>query len=109
MLDYFAGMRYKLRMILNNDIQNLGTLAPGDLAEITGFTEDSDRESFLYRLYEVGFLVGEKLEILNRAPVSGCPISIKIKDATYAIRREDANLIQVKKMVQKLSERKLKP
>lgn len=43
-------------------------------------------------------MIGEKLEVLNRAPISGCPISVKIKDATYAIRREDAKLIHVKKL-----------
>jgi Fe2+ transport system protein FeoA len=85
-------------MILNSDSQTLGMLHPGDAAEITGFSESKELESFLYRLYEVGFLIGEKLEVLNHAPVSKCPISIKIKDATYAIRREDANLIQVRKI-----------
>jgi len=85
-------------MILNNEIENLGSLVPGDSAEITGFQESKELESFLYRLYEVGFLVGEKIEVLNHAPVSRCPISIKIKDATYAIRREDADLIQVRKI-----------
>ena len=85
-------------MVLNNESQGLGTLIPGEYAEITGFSDSEDLESFLYRLYEVGFLVGEKLEILNQAPLSHCPMSIKIKDATYAIRREDANLIQVRKL-----------
>jgi Fe2+ transport system protein FeoA len=85
-------------MILNKEISHLGMLNPGDSAEITGFEESPALESFLYRLFEVGFLVGEKIEILNHAPVSRCPISIKIKDATYAIRREDACLIQVRKI-----------
>jgi Fe2+ transport system protein FeoA len=84
-------------MILNNDLDHLGTLNPGETAEITGFHEAKEKESFLYRLFEVGFLVGEKIEVLNHAPVSRCPMSIKIKGATYAIRREDARLIRVKK------------
>ena len=87
-----------MRMILNNEPQNLGMLVPGDAAEIIGFEESKELESFLYRLYEVGFLIGEKLEVLNHAPISKCPISIKIKDATYALRREDANLIRVRKI-----------
>jgi len=85
-------------MDLNNDFQQLGGLNPGDSAEIVSFCESEDKEPFLHRLLEVGFVVGEKLMILNHAPLSHCPISIKIKDATYAIRREDANLIQVKKI-----------
>jgi ferrous iron transport protein A len=91
-------LRYKLRMILNKEFVDMGDLVPGDSAEITGFLPSEDRESFLHRLYEIGFLVGEKIQILNHAPLSRCPMSIKIKDATYAIRREDARLIQVKKI-----------
>jgi Fe2+ transport system protein FeoA len=85
-------------MILNSTISDLGHLDPGETAEITGFGDATDRESFLYRLLEVGFMIGEKLEVLNCAPLSGCPMSIKIKGATYAIRREDAKLIHVKKL-----------
>ena len=85
-------------MILNSELHDLGDLIPGETAEITGFLESDDMESFLHRLYEIGFLVGEKIQILNHAPLSRCPISIKIKDATYAIRRDDARLIQVKKI-----------
>ena len=108
-LDLACDLKYKLRMILNNEIkknsenhtennsENLGALHPGDFAEITGFQESKERESFLYRLFEIGFLVGETLEVLNHAPLSRCPISVKIKDATYAIRREDASLIRVRK------------
>jgi ferrous iron transport protein A len=90
-------------MILNNDFEDLGDLGPGDSAEITGFLESDDRESFLHRLHEIGFLIGEKIQILNQAPLSRCPISIKIKDATYAIRRDDARLIQVKKIKSEFS------
>jgi ferrous iron transport protein A len=88
-------------MVLNNETHNLGELNPGDSAEITGFQDSEELGPFLHRLHEVGFLIGETLEVLNHAPVSRCPISIKIKDATYAIRREDANLIQVRKTTKK--------
>ena len=55
----------------------------------------------MQRLYEVGFLVGETLEVMHEAPLSLDPMSIRIKDAVYAIRREDAELIQVSSVVRK--------
>ena len=85
----------------------LGSLRPGDCAEIVGFCLDEEadtvkddaliwRNRFLHRLHEIGFLVGEKLEILNQSPFSQDPISIRIKNAVYAIRRSDANWIYVR-------------
>lgn len=86
-------------MILNNEEQlKLGELLPGDRVEIVGFCIDDDLQNFLHRLFEVGFLVGEKLQVMSDAPVSHDPMSIKVKDAVYAMRRQDANLIRVRKV-----------
>ncbi len=83
-------------MILNKEIpEKLGELEPGCRAEIVGFAPADGLKDFLYRLHEVGFLIGESIEILQDAPLGGDPISIRVKDAVYAIRREDANLILV--------------
>ena len=44
----------------------LGNLQPGSKAEIIGFEQPAPEfEGFLRRLYEVGFLVGSQLEILQ--------------------------------------------
>lgn len=88
-------------MILNNEsseICSLGSLNPGDQAEIVGLIAEHSPEDFLRRLLEIGFLVGERLEVLHEAPVSKNPVSIKIKDATYALRREEADCISVKRL-----------
>ena len=94
-----------MRMILNNENTRsgdeplkLGQLRPGEKAEILAFSIDEDLHHFLQRLYEVGFLVGERVEVLHEAPLTKNPFSVKIKEATYALRREDANLIQVKRL-----------
>ncbi len=88
-------------MILNNKNYPLSDLHAGDCAEITEFKDDENRQNFMQRLYEVGFLVGETLEVMHEAPLSLDPMSIRIKDAVYAIRREDAELIQVSSVVRK--------
>lgn len=86
-------------MILNSEIfETLGQLHPGDQAEILGFCVEDELQDFLHRLFEIGFLVGEKLEVIQEAPVSKDPISVRVKDAIYALRRQDANLIRVRKL-----------
>ena len=90
-----------MRMILNKTHPKLGDHSPGDQLEIVGFHLEENQEEgmhqFLHRLSEVGFLVGEPIDVLGHAPYSKDPISVKVKEATYALRREDANLIYVKK------------
>lgn len=77
----------------------LGQLRPGERAEIVGFAEPSESAAdFLRRLFEVGFLVGAQVELLQEAPYSGDPISVRIKEATYALRRDEANLVQVSRL-----------
>ncbi len=84
--------------IINSERSHLlGEVKPGSRAEIVGFNAtSSETEAFLHRLLEVGFLVGSQLEVLQEAPFAKDPISIRIKEATYALRRAEANLIQVK-------------
>lgn len=95
-----------MRMVLNKaDLKNtalghltplpLGELSPGARAEIVGFCVRDGLEGFFLRLSEVGFVVGESVEVLQKAPFGGSPISFRIKDATYALRKEDASLILV--------------
>ena len=85
--------------VINNKTKEitLGELKPGEKAEIIGFLSPSaENEGFLHRLFEVGFLLGSDLEVLQEAPFSRDPISVRIKEATYALRRAEANLIRVK-------------
>ncbi|MBU6155246.1 MAG: ferrous iron transport protein A [Bdellovibrionales bacterium] len=85
-------------MILNSESsEKLGTLTPGARAEIVGFGVSAEQMDFLIRLHEVGFIVGEHVEILGSAPMGRDPISIRIKDAVYALRREDADLVLVRR------------
>lgn len=73
----------------------LGQLDPGVQGEIVGFCASDELQEFLLRLFEVGFVMGETVEVLQKAPFGGSPLSFRVKDATYALRREDANLILV--------------
>jgi ferrous iron transport protein A len=84
-------------MILNNESpQPLGALPTGASAEIVGFEVTREHLDFLIRLQEVGFILGETVEVLGRAPLGRDPISIRVKDGVYAMRRGDADLILVR-------------
>jgi len=80
-----------MRMILNR----LGELRPGDRAHIHSFRAEEDLENFLTRLFEIGFIEGVEIEVLHEAPWSRDPMSVRIKDAVYVLRRAEADLIQV--------------
>lgn len=85
-----------MRMVLNKPAPlPLGELLPGTRGEIVGFCAQEELQYFVLRLCEVGFIVGESIEVLQKAPFGGSPMSFRVKDATYALRREDANLILV--------------
>ena len=87
---------YKLRMILNSgNPQKLGSFGPGSRLRIVGFSAEDHLQDFLIRLFEIGFLVGEEVEILHDAPMGRDPISVRIKGGVYALRREVANLVWV--------------
>jgi len=46
------------------------------------------------RLGELGFLVGERVRVLARAPF-GDPIAVRVGSGTFALRRAEADCVQV--------------
>lgn len=46
------------------------------------------------RLMELGFIPGERLRVLHRAP-GGEPIAVRVGHSTFALRRFEAALISV--------------
>lgn len=86
--------------ILNKESRSwvpLSELKPGVRAEVIEFADLPEvLESFFHRLREMGFNEGAQLEVLHEAPFSKDPISIRIKEATYAIRKSEASLIRVR-------------
>ncbi len=47
------------------------------------------------RLMEMGLLEGSRFEIVHEAPFGGDPIAIRVRGALIAVRRLDANQIEV--------------
>ena len=76
--------------------QGLLELALRRPARVVGFatpTGPADEELML-RLAELGFLDGERVEVLARAAFGG-PLAVRIGTATFALRRSEAAVIRV--------------
>ncbi|GIU81788.1 MAG: iron transporter FeoA [Pyrinomonadaceae bacterium] len=69
----------------------LANLAVGEVGIIKGIAGDS---VITKRLMEMGVLPGVAVKIIKTAPF-GCPIQIRIREYDLAIRRSEAELIEI--------------
>jgi ferrous iron transport protein A len=51
-------------------------------------------DALVQRLYEMGFLEGEEVEVIGIAPL-GDPIEIRLRDYRLSLRRKEAKRIRV--------------
>ncbi len=75
----------------------LGTCTPGFSGTITSFSPNADAEtaSIIDRLREMGFSEDLGVEVLHQNPFGKDPIAVKVGSMTLALRRAEANLIEV--------------
>lgn len=73
----------------------LGKLEKGKKAIITSVGSSDCSNELTQRLMEMGFLEGALVEILYAAPWGGDPIAIRVRGALIALRRQEANAIEV--------------
>lgn len=67
----------------------LGELKRGVKALITCVS------SALPRLLEMGLVVGSRVEIVHEAPFGSDPIAVRVRGTLIALRRSEANAIEV--------------
>lgn len=74
----------------------LGELKKGTKAQIVrvGGAHESHPE-MLQRLLEMGLLEGCQVEILHEAPFGGDPLAIRVRGSLVALRRQEANAVEV--------------
>jgi ferrous iron transport protein A len=71
---------------------DLSTMKVGSKSEIIAIENSSIKS----KLIEMGFLVGRSLEVVFKAPL-GDPIAIEINSTVISLRKDEANLIKVRK------------
>lgn len=75
--------------------RTLDALAPGGLASVIGLTVPADRPEWARQLADLGFLPGETVRLLHRAPFGGDPMVVRVGGSTYALRRAEAACVQL--------------
>lgn len=75
------------------NLRKLGELKKG-MRGLIKRIDDSSSE-FSRRLLEMGLLEGSTVEIVHEAPFGGDPIALRVRGSLVALRRAEANRIEV--------------
>jgi Fe2+ transport system protein FeoA len=81
----------------NSPVKNtvkLGSLSKGTHAVIVRVGRESTDFTLVKRLLEMGLLEGSTVEVAHEAPF-GDPIAVKVRGGMIALRRSEADLIEV--------------
>lgn len=73
--------------------KRLGELKKGERARIVSV--QADQVEMSRRLLEMGLLEGSWVELVHEAPFGGDPVAIRVRGALIALRRNEANFIEV--------------
>ena len=84
-------------------MKNLGELEKG----MTGIISKTGGPiEIRRRLLEMGFLEGGSVEVVHVAPFGGDPIAVKVRGSLLALRREEANHIEISEVKYPSGEKK---
>ncbi|WP_423822800.1 FeoA family protein [Salinisphaera sp. SPP-AMP-43] len=73
----------------------LSELAKRCPARVTAIRDEHPDDAIAQRLRDLGFVPGETVEIVARAPFGGDPILVRIGGTRFALRRSEAARIAV--------------
>ena len=75
----------------------LNGLKPRTPALVTGLVpaRDGREHSTLLRLLEIVFVPGEIVQVLARGAWGGDPLAVRVGQATFALRHQEAAMVQV--------------
>lgn len=89
-----ARLHPSTRQNLSTRLDQLPRRAQG---RVTGLlpAQNAQEHSMLLRLLEIGFLPGETVQVVARGGWGGDPIAVRVGQATFALRRQEASMVQV--------------
>lgn len=73
----------------------LGSLKPGVKGLIAQVGTEGSSTRLIERLMEMGILEGSPFQLVHEAPWGGDPIAVRVRGALIALRRNEANSIEV--------------
>ncbi|MGZ3688525.1 MAG: FeoA family protein [Bdellovibrionota bacterium] len=75
----------------------LGELKRGERARIVSVGRDGEDPEMARRLMEMGLIDGSSVELVHEAPFGGDPIAVRVRGALVALRRAEANQVEVER------------
>jgi ferrous iron transport protein A len=73
-----------------NGTSQLAGLRTGALASVVDVRDESPNDPVAARLRDLGFVAGEALRVISRAPFGGDPMVVAIGSTRFALRRREA-------------------
>lgn len=67
----------------------------GDVAEIIGYNEGN--ATYRAKILALGLITGTKIKLVNVAPL-GDPVEFSLRGYHLSLRRDEANILQIKKI-----------
>lgn len=77
------------------DVRPLGQLRRGGKGIISKLGTPGYSSDVIERLMHMGLLEGAHVEIMHEAPFSKDPIAVKVRGSLIALRRSEANAVEV--------------
>ena|ERR1700733_8197109 len=83
-------------------ICSLARLHKGDRGVVSGIAEGNDTggdvagSTIVRRLMELGFVPGERIEVIEEQRPGGDPIAVRIGCSIFALRRREAQAVMVR-------------
>jgi ferrous iron transport protein A len=81
----------EIGIMITNSIMTLAQLPAGETARVAAFT---DENAVSRRLMEMGVIPGVSVQMVKSAPF-GCPIEIRVRGYSLALRRSEAQSIEL--------------
>lgn len=76
-------------------LSRLGSLAKGQKGTIHRLISLQHEENLIPRLLEMGFVEGSCVEVVHEAPFGKDPIAVRVRGTLIALRRQEANAVEV--------------
>jgi ferrous iron transport protein A len=78
---------------------NLEEILPGVSARVKKIaTQSSQQDEIRGQLEDIGFLPGERVEVLRKGFLGQGPILIRVGSSTFALRESEARMVEVESL-----------
>ncbi len=81
--------------MINERKVRLGDLKKGEKGSIVEVGNIYSSQELIKRLLQMGLLEGARVEVMHEAPFGGDPMAVKVRGSLIALRRSEADLIEV--------------